>query len=223
MRIRLLALAGAVCVVGSGVQAQSVAELRAQYQQTEAMLNDAEAMGMDPSLTASLRESLTGLRQVIDEMERDQASSSTYAEEPPVADSSTAPRAPEEANLAAAVCSKFDFDELNYRQKALAPGNDLQIRTMCGQAYEYYTMYKRALDQRHPEAWKTYDAHKKSAMVVNNFYGETNVLPTEGLREDTRTASQMAAEQAARTAASHAGSPPEPPRAPPCDGCVSPQ
>lgn len=222
MRKGILALAGALCVLGSSAQAQSVAELRAQYQQTEAMLNEAEAAGMDPSLTASLRESLEGLRQVIDEMERDQASNSTYAE-PQVAETAPPPIQPAEPNQAAQTCSRFGFDETNYRQTALADGNDQQIRSLCGQAYEYYTMYKRALGQQHPEAWKTYDAHKQSAMVVNNFYGETRVLPTEGIQEDTRTASQMAAEQAARTAAAQAGSPPEPPRAPPCDGCVSPQ
>lgn len=220
MRIRFLALGCALCVVASGIQAQSVDDLRAQYQQTESMINEAEAAGMDPSLTASLRESLNGLRQVIDEMERDQASSSTYSEEPQVAEPAPAPVQAAESNLAAATCSRLGFDEGNYREQSFV-GGDEQLRALCGQAYEYYTMYKRALDQRHPEAWKTYDAHKQSAMVVNNFYGEARALPNEGLREDTRTAADNAA--AAREAAASAKSIPQPPRAPSCDGCVTPQ
>lgn len=220
MHIRLVALAGALCVVASSVQAQSVAELRAQYEQTRAMLSEAEGMGMDPSMVASLRESLDGLRQMIDEMERDQASSSTNIE-PQVADSAPAPVQNAEPNLAASTCSIFDFDEINYREKSLAPGRDQQLRSMCGQAYEYYAMYKRALGQRHPEAWKTYDAHRKSALVANSFYGDTRALPNEGIREDTRTAADDAA--AAREAAARAEAIPEPPRAPSCDGCVTPQ
>lgn len=220
MRIRFLALAGALCVAASSLHAQSVEDLRAQYRQSEAMLNEAEAAGMDPSITASLRESLDGLRQVIDEMERDQASSSSYSEEPQAAEPEPAPVQMAEDNLAAPTCSRLDFDEGNYREKSFAPGDE-QLRALCGQAYEYYAMYRRALDQRHPEAWKTYDAHKQSAAVVNNFYGEAQALPSEGIREDTRTASDNVA--AARDAAASAAAVPEPPRAPPCDGCVSPQ
>lgn len=211
MRIRFLALGCALCVVASGIRAQSVDELRAQYQQTESMLNEAEAAGMDPSLTASLRESLEVLRQSIDEMERDQASSSDSSEEPQPEASALAEVQAAETNLAAATCSKLGFDEDNYREQSFVAGDE-QLRALCGQAYEYYSMYKRALDQRHPEAWKTYDAHKQSAMVVNNFYGEARTLSNEGIRPDTRTAADDAAAAARKAAAAAASAPPRPPK-----------
>ena len=222
MRFWLAALAAACCVLGNAAQAQSVAELRAQYEQTRAMLNDAETAGMDPSLTASLRESLEGLRQSIDEMEQDQASSANNSEELQIAQTPASPQG-SEPNLASATCSNFGFNEGNYRDVALAAGNDQQIRALCGQAYEYYTMYKRALAQAHPEAWRTYDAHRQSALVVNNFYGEARALPSEGIQQDTRTAADYAAEAAAQRATAAAESPPKPPPAPSCNGCVTPQ
>lgn len=215
MRIRFLAIAGALCVAASAVQAQSVAELRAQYEQTEAMLNDAEAAGMDAELTASLRESLDTLRQVIDDMERDQASSSTYSDETQYDEPEPEPepvRPAEVDNHAADACSKLDFTETNYREKAFAAGDE-QLRALCGQAYEYLAMYKRALDQGHPEAYRTYDAHKQAAAVVNNFYGEAKASPGEGIRPDTRTAADDAADAARRRAAAAASAPPRPPKA----------
>ncbi|MBA3577434.1 MAG: hypothetical protein H0W39_07480 [Sphingomonas sp.] len=221
MRIRVWAFVGACVLAGGAAHAQSVADLRAQYQQTQAMINDAESQGVDPGLVASLRESLNGLKQVIDEMEQEQASNSSSSDETPVVEAVPALQ-PAEGNLASGTCSRFGMDEENYRQTALADGNDQQIRALCGQAYEYYSMYKRALSQRHPEAWKTYDAHKKSAMVVNNFYGEARALPNEGLREDTRTAADQVAAAKAQQAAA-ARSVPKPPPAPPCRGCVTPQ
>ena len=78
---------------------------------------------------------------------------------------------PVKPNLAATeACA--GFTETNYRQVALAEGNDQQLRAMCGQAFEYYTMYKRAIAQGYSEADanRTYDAHEKSALVANDFY-----------------------------------------------------
>jgi hypothetical protein len=67
------------------------------------------------------------------------------------------------------------FTEENYREKALAEGNDQQLRALCGAAYEYYTMYKRALEQGYSEedAERTYQAHEKSVAVLKQFYEET--------------------------------------------------
>jgi hypothetical protein len=63
------------------------------------------------------------------------------------------------------------FTEANYRQKALSGGPDTQLATMCGQAFEYYTMYKRAIAQGYAEADanRTYQAHAQSAQVANSF------------------------------------------------------
>lgn len=223
MIVRFVALLGALTMVGATAQAQSVADLRAQYQQTQVLLSQGEAAGLDPNMLAMLRESLAGIKQMIDEMEREQLSASSSGSSNAEPEALASQAAPAEENLAAATCSRFGFTEGNYRDRALAPGNDLQIRTMCGQAYEYYTMYKRALAQRHPEASKTYKAHSDSALVVNSFYGEARALPGEGIQEDTRTAADYAAETAARQQAAAAQSPPRPPPAPPCKGCVTPQ
>jgi len=73
-------------------------------------------------------------------------------------------------NLAAtAACA--GFTEANYRQMALRGGGDTQLDTMCGQAFEYYTMYKRALAQGYSvaDADRTYQAHAAAARVANGF------------------------------------------------------
>lgn len=73
-------------------------------------------------------------------------------------------------NLAAtAACA--GFTEGNYRQMALRGGGDTQLDTMCGQAFEYYTMYKRALAQGYSvaDADRTYQAHAAAARVANGF------------------------------------------------------
>jgi hypothetical protein len=79
-------------------------------------------------------------------------------------------------NLAAgAACS--GFTEENYRNRALAgSGDDVQLYTMCGQAFEYYTMYKRAIAQGYAEvdANRTYAAHQQSAQVANQYYASTH-------------------------------------------------
>lgn len=224
MRSTALILFACAVSLASPASAQNIGELRAQYQQTMEMLQQAEAMGVDAGLTSSLRQSLEGLRQSIDEMERDQQAASHASNAPSEPAPTPAPVvAAAQENLAAATCGRFGFTADNYRTVALSGGNDEQIKTLCGQAYEYHSTYKRALSQQHPEAWKTYDAHKQAAAVVNNFYGETAVAPTEGIRQDTRTAQQIVAEQREAAATTIANAPKRPPQAPSCSGCVTPQ
>lgn len=215
-------LLGAViaAIACSSVGAQSIAELKAQYAQTMEMLNQAEAAGMDPSLVASLRESLEGLRQSIEEDERAQSQAATPIAEEPAA----APvQASLEPNLAASPCADFGVTEDNYRQASLAPGNDLQMRTLCGQALELYSMYKRAVAQGHPEAWRTYDAHRQASAQLTGFDHETRAAPGEGIVPDTKTAAQVEAERREVEARAMADAPPPLPKAPPCNGCVTPQ
>ena len=211
----------AVAVAWSPIQAQNVAELKAQYAQTMEMLNQAEAAGVDASLLASLRESLEGLRQSIEEDERAQAQAASPVTEEP------APVTPVQAsldpNLAASPCADFGVTEDNYRTASLAPGNDLQMRTLCGQALELYSMYKRAVAQGHPEAWRTYDAHRQASMQLTGFDRETRAAPGQGIIEHTKTAAQVQAERREAEAQALADAPPAPPRAPPCRGCVTPQ
>lgn len=76
---------------------------------------------------------------------------------------------PTKPNLASGACA--GFTEQNYRTKALEGGGDSQLNTMCGQAFEYYTMYKRAIAQGYSEADanRTYAAHEQSARVASGF------------------------------------------------------
>lgn len=76
---------------------------------------------------------------------------------------------PTKPNLAVGACT--GFTEQNYRTKALEGGGDSQLNTMCGQAFEYYVMYKRAIAQGFSEADanKTYFAHEQSAKVAVGF------------------------------------------------------
>ena len=219
MRLRLVAFA-AGCLLMSGIaHSQSIDELRAQLAETQAMIDQAEAAGVDPSMIQSLRENMEIVEQAIREMEQDQASAGSDGDSEPAA---IEPAAAEyQPNLAVDACD--GFNEVNYRQKSLADGNDEQLRTLCGQAFEYYTMYKRAVDQQHPEAWRTYEAHQKVAAVLNNFLGETRAGPGEGIVPDTRTAAETAQQDRERRAAAEASALPPPPRAPDCEGCASPQ
>lgn len=79
------------------------------------------------------------------------------------------PNFPTKPNLATSACA--GFTESNYRQKAFEGGPDTQLLTMCGQAFEYYTMYKRAIAQGYSEedCNRTYAAHEQSARVAINF------------------------------------------------------
>ena len=42
---------------------------------------------------------------------------------------------------------------------------------MCGQAFEYYTMYKRAIAQgySYEDSQRTYKAHRESAAVATSY------------------------------------------------------
>ena len=217
---KFLVVAVAAAIACSPAQAQNIAELKAQYAQTMEMLNQAEAAGMDPGMVASLRGSLEELRRSIEEDERAQSQAASVIEEP-------APVAPAQAslepNLAASTCADFGVTEENYRQASLAPGNDVQVRTMCGQALEYYSMYKRAVAQGHPEAWRTYDAHRQASAQLTSFDRDTRAAPGEGIQPDTKTAAQAEAERREAMARAIADAPPSPPKAPPCKGCVTPQ
>jgi hypothetical protein len=76
-------------------------------------------------------------------------------------------------NLAEGSCGSL-MNLQNYRTNALSGGNDVQLKTLCGQAYEYYAMYKRAITQGygHDDLMRTYNAHKDASAVVNQFYRE---------------------------------------------------
>lgn len=78
------------------------------------------------------------------------------------------PTRPMVAGLAAA-CPGFTED--NYRTHAQNGGSDQQLFALCGQAYEYYWMYKNAIRKGFAEhdANRTYDAHAKSAAVAIDF------------------------------------------------------
>ena len=83
---------------------------------------------------------------------------------------STAPGSyPTQPNLATGSCA--GFTESNYREKAVSGGGDQQLYTMCGQAFEYYTMYKRAIAQGYSQAdaERTYDAHRQAAATASGF------------------------------------------------------
>lgn len=76
---------------------------------------------------------------------------------------------PTQPNLATGSCA--GFSEANYREKAVSGGGDQQLYTMCGQAFEYYTMYKRAIAQGYSQAdaERTYDAHRQAAASASSF------------------------------------------------------
>jgi hypothetical protein len=164
--MRLIWFAAIGLVMAAPVSAQSAAELRAQLEDLKIMLAQGEAAGMDGDVLASLRESVTQMEESVREMEEEERPSDA-----PAASADIAAPYPVRPNLALTpACS--DFTEQNYRQRALAGGSDVQLDTMCGQAFEYYTMYKRAIAQGYSEADanRTYDAHAKSALVANDFY-----------------------------------------------------
>jgi hypothetical protein len=218
MRIRWVIAALAMASAGTGAVAQNSAALRAQMEETMALIRQAESMGVDVS---EMRAMMEELRRQIEEDERAEREIASRPVEQPMAE----PAAALEPNLAAGVCGDFGITEENYRTAALSGGNDVQMKTLCGQAMEYYSMYKRAMAQKHPEAWRTYDAHKQASMQLGAFDRDTRAKPGEGIQVDTKTAVQVAAENRAAQAAAdaQAASIPRPPQAPPCKGCVSPQ
>lgn len=69
-----------------------------------------------------------------------------------------------------AACSMMN--QGNYREVGLSGGNDVQLKTMCAQAHEYYSMYLNAIRQGYSEADanRTYAAHEGAAQNAISFY-----------------------------------------------------
>jgi hypothetical protein len=69
-------------------------------------------------------------------------------------------------------CPGFTME--NYRTVALNGGNDQQLFSLCGQAFEYYHQYENAIAQGYSEAEAnlTYKAHEQSALVATDFYNK---------------------------------------------------
>ncbi|MGN7160514.1 hypothetical protein [Sphingomonas sp. SAFR-052] len=170
MRNRLIIACAAALLFSGSANAQSIAELKAQAQETRALLAQGEASGMDATILQTLHEGLEIAEQAIREMEEDASGTSispgSGASDAVAAGQSYATK----PNLAAETCT--GFTEANYRTLALSGGNDVQLKTMCGQAFEYYTMYKRAIAQGYSEtdADRTYAAHQQAATNANSFY-----------------------------------------------------
>ncbi|MCA0201989.1 MAG: PDZ domain-containing protein [Proteobacteria bacterium] len=59
----------------------------------------------------------------------------------------------------------------NYRTHAFEGGANKQLYTHCGLAFEYYTMYLRAIEQGYSEADanRTYNAHEGAVRVLNSM------------------------------------------------------
>jgi hypothetical protein len=64
------------------------------------------------------------------------------------------------------------MNESNYRSVALSGNPDAQLKTMCGQAFDLYAQYKRALAQGYSaaDADRTYQAHAQAAQNAISFY-----------------------------------------------------
>jgi membrane-associated protease RseP (regulator of RpoE activity) len=64
------------------------------------------------------------------------------------------------------------MNQSNYRQVGVSGGNDVQLKTMCAQAHEYYHMYLNAIAQGYSEADanRTYAAHQGAAQNAISFY-----------------------------------------------------
>jgi hypothetical protein len=169
--MRLLLLPLILLATATGASAQSVAELRAQLQETRAMIAQGEAAGMDPEVIRSLRESMNEVEQSIREMEADEGSAQATAPAPENAAPLTA-SFPIRANKLDGDPACTGFTLQNYRQRGLEGGNDVQLKTMCAQAFEYYNMYLNAIRQGYAEADanRTYDAHAGAALNASSFY-----------------------------------------------------
>lgn len=63
------------------------------------------------------------------------------------------------------------FTMQNYRTEALTKDANVQLRTMCGQAFEYYNMYENAIRQGYSEADanRTYAAHEGATRNLKAF------------------------------------------------------
>lgn len=167
--IRTFAAAAAAAVFFLAVPAlaQSNAELRAQLAELDQQLAAAADAGLDPEMLSTLRDVRDQIAQSIEE---EGLGSSVAAS---VEDTGSYPYPPKDNWLAIQQSeSCLGFTEENYRQRALADGPDVQLNTMCGQVFEYYTMYKRAIRQGYSEAdaERTYQAHVGAAMNAKAFY-----------------------------------------------------
>lgn len=171
MRRLTLTMPLALLLCATGAAAQSAAELRSQYESTRAMIAQAEAAGMDPTLLDSLRESLAGIEDTIREMEADEAAAGGA---PDLAEAPALPNAafPVRPNALDGDPGCAGFTLANYRQRGLEGGHDVQLKTMCAQAFEYYNMYLNAIRQGYSEADcnRTYDAHAAAALNASAFY-----------------------------------------------------
>jgi hypothetical protein len=168
--MRLLLLPVILLVSAMGASAQSVAELRAQLQETRALISQGEAAGMDPEVIRSLRESMNEVEQSIREMEAEQGGGAgTPAPDNAAPVTASYPVRPNKLDGDPA-CSGFTMQ--NYRERGLEGGNDVQLKTMCAQAFEYYSMYLNAIRQGYGEADanRTYDAHAGAALNASSFY-----------------------------------------------------
>jgi hypothetical protein len=69
-------------------------------------------------------------------------------------------------------CPGFTPD--NYRTHAFEGGNDKQLYTLCGEAFEYHHMYLNAIQQGYSEADAnlTYNAHQKTVQQIQQFVSE---------------------------------------------------
>lgn len=66
------------------------------------------------------------------------------------------------------------FTDQNYRNHAFNGGNDQQLFSLCGQAFELFHMTENAIREGYSEAdWnRTYSAHKDAARVATDFYNK---------------------------------------------------
>ena len=170
--MRLLLLPLMLLATATGASAQSAAELRAQLQETRAMIAQGEAAGMDPEVIRSLRESMNEVEQSIREMEAEESGGSAAVTAAPESAPPLSASFPIRANKLDGDPACAGFTLQNYRQRGLEGGNDVQLKTMCAQAFEYYNMYLNAIRQGYGEADanRTYDAHAGAALNASSFY-----------------------------------------------------
>ena len=72
-------------------------------------------------------------------------------------------------------CDAVGVNASNFKEAALSGGNDSQLKTLCGAAYNYWWMYNNAFKQGYSadDAEITWKEHAKAAAVVNNFWRES--------------------------------------------------
>ena len=160
----------ALLAAAAPAPAQTVQELRAQLGELNQQIADAEAAGVDASMIGMLREMAGQAEQAISEMEADQATAGNPVPQEPPAPAAAAYPTRDNALNGEAACQGFTMS--NYRERGLAGGNDVQLNTMCAQAYEYYAMYLNAIRQGYSEADanRTFDAHAAASRNAVGFY-----------------------------------------------------